>query len=415
MAKKRENDSNNLLVGSVWSRFRKDKKVLWGVGAVVAVGLVYVGLTVTANNKLNSLLSDWDAERTVAFEQMLSIDNETDVLFKKFEQTLADENVDPGLVKQGGIDSRTLDKKYETLEASSDEDWKESITKIKGYQGGFLYKLVGKKQRDSVAPLPAALEAELSTEQSRKENIAVAGYLANYFDLVDGVITYYPAFEEENPQKALTMSGNLQKFSDSNALYREDVVKEVLPVSYKGFKAGITGLGQFYQMLELINKPDYSNADYYKAIDLSTQAQKNVNTLINSWEESMKEVLVFASSDVTRTDGRVYQFVAGYKANALSTVKPTLNVTRELVLAIQSGSDEYSNSSANAPLNPEDLPGLISTLKSKNITTWLPDKPEGMSLIKRNGEAFLKFKLNGQDQEKMLFSVDGEGNTAQST
>lgn len=402
-------------VGSLIGRIRQNKAVLWGVGAVLAAGLIYIGLTLMTNNKINTLLNDWDKQRTEAFVQELSLEKELDVLSEKFELTLSDENVEPGLIKQGSVDARALDKKYETLEAETDDQWKGQISAIKELQGNILFKLTGKKQRELVATLPAALEAELSTEKSRKENLAASGYFVNYFDLLDGVIAYYPAFDEQDPAKALAMSSTLQKFGDSTDLYREQEVKDVLPVSYKGFKAGATGLGQFYQLLELANKPDASQADYYKAVDLSNQSQKNVTTFVNSWEESMKEVLVFVSSDITKTDGRVYQFITQYKGGTLATVKPSFNVTRELVLAIQSGSDEYSNSTANAPLNPEDLPSLISTLKSRNITTWLPSNPEGMSLVKRDGNAILKFKLNGQDQEKVLFSVDVDAPTNQTT
>lgn len=400
---------------TVLKRVGQNKALLWGVGAVVAAGLIYVGLTVMTNDKINTVLNDWDKQRTEVFVQALSLEKELDVLSEKFELTLSDENVEPGLIKQGSVDARALDKKYETLETETDDQWKGQISAIKELQANPLFKLAGKKQRELMATLPAALEAELSTEKSRKENLAASGYFVNYFDLLDGVIAYYPAFDEQDPAKALAMSGTLQKFSDSTDLYREQEIKDVLPVSYKGFKAGITGLGQFYQVLEIVNKPGYSQADYYRAVDLSNQSQKNVTTFVNSWEESMKEVLVFVTSDITKTDARVYQFITQYKGGTLATVKPSFNVTRELVLAIQSGSDEYSNSTANAPLNPEDLPSLINTLKSKNITTWLPSNPEGMSLVKRDGNAILKFKLNGQDQEKVLFSVDSEGSTTQST
>ncbi len=411
---------NNQSVISAWPGkvlgFVRQHKVLAGIiSGVVLLAIVYFGLVITVNNQLHALLSDWDKGRNEYLEQDTALGEELEVLFGKWEKAIfSEDGLDPASAKQGTIDSRTLDKKLEAFESEFDQEQKSVIAKIESTQKSSLYRLLTKRQKVLVATLPPALTDELSTDQSRKENLALASYLVNFFDLIDASTAYIAASDEEDPAKSLALAGPLQKFAQSDALYREEAVKEILPVTHKSLKAGLIAFGQYYQAIEITTKPDYSNADYKKALELATESDKNLTLSANAEEDSYKEIFVLLRKDLSKSDSRIFTFVSSYlkeKLHWFSTSKPTLSIARETVLDIEHGITEYQNNTANLPLNPDDLKGLIATIKGKGIVTWLPDEPADIKLIKRNGKAYLQFKLSGREQERMILRLDDKNPT----
>jgi len=58
---------------------------------------------------------------------------------------------------------------------------------------------------------------------------------------------------------------------------------------------------------------------------------------------------------------------------------------------------------------------LVSTLKSKGVATWLPDKSNDVKLIKHDGKAYVQFNLQGQQREVILFTIDSQATPNQST